>query len=387
MPVAWALDGFTVTDTKRSNEEIDISVHSSNPVLVCAECGSTKLIKHDKVKRRIKDVPVGGLPVSIHATSSRWRCSGCGTTFVEILPGVSEHRNMTHRLVSWIETECLSKPFASVASHIGVDKKTIRNIFSAYSASRFPAPKFLPDRVAIAPCRLTKERLMVIDTTKGVVIEVLPASDSNTLREFLDGVNRDPASIVWIPERIEYCRAIADAMPDATIVVDIQTVIVEAARALSAFTKRYLKTLPAPVSRKLAHMLDGDPVSSQNDGSILDMHPQLRATRGAFLELHQIIQRAADTDPDSTGTALYGWFDGLSANLQDTYSEPLSLWRAWRGPLLKSLIYPLPSVVAAMVSSVSSNPRMSRPGCAFPVLRATIMQDGKGRAGSPGRRP
>jgi predicted transcriptional regulator len=42
---------------------------------------------------------------------------------------------MTNRLIQYIERESLRRTFTSVAEDVGVDEKTIRNIFNAYTES------------------------------------------------------------------------------------------------------------------------------------------------------------------------------------------------------------------------------------------------------------
>lgn len=42
------------------------------------------------------------------------------------------NRAVTNRLINWIQEASLEKTFTSVAYDIGVDKKTVRNIFNDY---------------------------------------------------------------------------------------------------------------------------------------------------------------------------------------------------------------------------------------------------------------
>lgn len=42
------------------------------------------------------------------------------------------NRAVTNRLINWIQEASLEKTFTSVAYDIGVDEKTVRNIFNDY---------------------------------------------------------------------------------------------------------------------------------------------------------------------------------------------------------------------------------------------------------------
>lgn len=64
----------------------------------------------------------------------RYKCRKCSETFFEVLPDMDESRSVTKRLIKWIEETSLKKPFTNVAEDIGVNEKTVRNIFQYYVA-------------------------------------------------------------------------------------------------------------------------------------------------------------------------------------------------------------------------------------------------------------
>jgi transposase len=45
---------------------------------------------------------------------------------------MDESRSVTRRLIKWIEKTSLKKPFTNVAEDIGVNEKTVCNIFQDY---------------------------------------------------------------------------------------------------------------------------------------------------------------------------------------------------------------------------------------------------------------
>lgn len=75
------------------------------------------------------DLPIRLKRVSLHINRKRYKCLSCGATFWERLISIDESRNMTKRLLMSIVEQSLSKTFVTVAESVGVDEKTVRNIF------------------------------------------------------------------------------------------------------------------------------------------------------------------------------------------------------------------------------------------------------------------
>ncbi|CAH2715887.1 hypothetical protein BACCIP111895_03071 [Neobacillus rhizosphaerae] len=66
--------------------------------------------------------------VGIYIKRQRYRCRECNETFFETLTDM----DVKNRLIDWIQEASLEKTFTSVADDIGVDEKTVRNIFNDY---------------------------------------------------------------------------------------------------------------------------------------------------------------------------------------------------------------------------------------------------------------
>ena len=85
--------------------------------------------------------------------------------FFENLPDIDVNRSVTNRLTDWIQEASLERIFTSVAYDIGVNEKTVRNIFNDNVAeleaqTEFRTPKWLgPDEVHL----LKNYRFVVTD--------------------------------------------------------------------------------------------------------------------------------------------------------------------------------------------------------------------------------
>jgi len=66
--------------------------------------------------------------VGIYIKRQRYRCRECNETFFETLTDM----DVNNRLIDWIQEASLEKTFTSVADDLGVDEKTVRNIFNDY---------------------------------------------------------------------------------------------------------------------------------------------------------------------------------------------------------------------------------------------------------------
>lgn len=60
------------------------------------------------------------------------RCGGGGLCVPGSPAGSAEPSSFIHRLIQYIERESLRRTFSSVAEDVGVDEKTVRNIFNDY---------------------------------------------------------------------------------------------------------------------------------------------------------------------------------------------------------------------------------------------------------------
>ncbi len=104
----------------------------------------------------------------------RYKCNECGATFFENLPDIDEGRSVTNRLINWIQEASLEKTFTSVAEDIGVDEKTVRNIFNDYvdeleAQTDFNTPKWLGiDEVHL----LKNYRCVITDVENKSVIDI-----------------------------------------------------------------------------------------------------------------------------------------------------------------------------------------------------------------------
>lgn len=227
----------------------------------CIHCGhgdlfAEKLYRHGTRDQLLMDLPSHGKRVGILLTRNRYRCQDCGKTFLQPLPDVDERSQMTRRLVHFIEEQAVRKTFTAVADEVGVDEKTVRNLFKVYiqqldEETVFETPVWMGmDEVHLLRkprCVLTniKERTIIAVLEKRTKKFVLAHLKKMPDRELVEVVTMD----MWNP----YYDAVQEAMPDADIIIDKFHVVRMANAAMEVVRKSLRAGLEDKARKKLMH--------------------------------------------------------------------------------------------------------------------------------------
>ena len=121
----------------------------------------------------------------------RYKCRECGSTFWERLISVDEKRSMTKRLLKSIQEQSMSKTFVEVAESVGVDEKTIRNVFKDYVALKereyqFETPKWLGiDEIHI----IRRPRLVLTNIERRTIYDIKPNRNKETFIQRLSEIS------------------------------------------------------------------------------------------------------------------------------------------------------------------------------------------------------
>ena len=133
-----------------SELEHDYKVHAevTEPPTHCPHCSHFEIVGFGRRDEVIMDTPVHGKRTGIMLNRRRFRCQSCRKTFLEPVPHKDDRRQMTNRLIQYIERESLRRTFSGVAEDVGVDEKTVRNIFNDYcerleKTLKFEMPQWL----------------------------------------------------------------------------------------------------------------------------------------------------------------------------------------------------------------------------------------------------
>ncbi len=117
--------------TENEYGDYRIMAETVSPSFSCPACRSP-IIGFGKKEQLFMDLPTHGKRTGIVVIRKRYRCKECGRTFLEPLSDIDEKRMATKRLVEYIEKQSLKRTFVSISDDIGLNEKTIRNIFRDY---------------------------------------------------------------------------------------------------------------------------------------------------------------------------------------------------------------------------------------------------------------
>ncbi len=250
------LPSFKILDMKESEYDYRFLVETILPLpSYCPKCGTVaNLYNHGKKEQLFFDLPMHAKRVGIFVKRQRSKCNECGVTFFENLPDIDEGCSVTVRLVNWIQEASLEKTFTSVAKEIGVDEKTVRNIFNDYvdeleAQTDFRTPKWLGiDEVHL----LKNYRYVITDVENKSVIDILQKRNKDNVIGYLSKLQDiDKIELVAMDMWNPYKSAVKTVIPHAKIVIDKVHVVKLANEALEKIRKANRQNVTSKERRQL----------------------------------------------------------------------------------------------------------------------------------------
>lgn len=254
------LAGWSALDVEERDDCYLIEAIPSSPFSRCPQCGNEALAKHGTDRRHIRDLPIHGKQVTLCVDHQRYRCTICKRTCYHPLESLDIKRLMTQRLIRYIEQKAIStnRTFASLAQEIGVDPRTIRNVFD-------DAVKWLDQTVTFeTPAMLGIDELHVLGAPRAILTNL----EAHTILEVLE--DRKKQSVMAALRRMKhpdlvrvcvidcwrpYRESIAAVLPEASVVCDKFHILKLATTALETFRKEISAKL-SEAQRKTLKMHD-----------------------------------------------------------------------------------------------------------------------------------
>ncbi|EXU75307.1 ISL3 family transposase [Erwinia mallotivora] len=204
--------------------EHDYQVHAevSEQPTYCPHCNYSEIIGFGRRDEVIMDTPVHGKRRGIMLNRRRYRCQSCRKTFLEPVPHKDDKRQMTDRLIQYIERESLRRTFSGVAEDVGVDEKTVRNIFADYCERLEKTLKFeMPQWLGIDEIHIIKPRCVITNIEQQTIVDILDNRSNTTVTRYLSmRKDRDQVRYVAMEMWEPYRQAVETMLPEATVVID-----------------------------------------------------------------------------------------------------------------------------------------------------------------------
>lgn len=101
-----------------------------NHLHTAPHCNHPEIVGFGRRDEVVMDTPVHGKRTGIMLNRRRYRCQSCRKTFLEPVPHKDDKRQMTYRLIQYIERESLRRTFSGVAetgpsTNYGADISTL----------------------------------------------------------------------------------------------------------------------------------------------------------------------------------------------------------------------------------------------------------------------
>ncbi|MBS0569415.1 MAG: ISL3 family transposase [Proteobacteria bacterium] len=249
------LAGYKVVRVEEDDHDYHITADVLRAAAACTVCGSSRIIGHGRNQQVIRDLPMHGKRVGIYVDTRRWRCTDCQKTFMETLPAVDAKREMTDRLVAWMGVQSMQRTFASIAEDVGLNEKTVRNVFRDHLAGLEEKFHFqTPEWMGIDEIKIIRPRCVVSNIRSRTVVNMLDNRNKTTVARYLTGLQgKQSVQFVAIDMWGPYRDAVRTVLPQAHIIIDKFHVVRMANDALEKIRKNLRSELSLKAKRALMH--------------------------------------------------------------------------------------------------------------------------------------
>ena len=206
---------------------------------VCHACGATASRVHSWDVRPLRDLNLGAHRVWVYCRRRKVYCPACRVVRVEDLDFFAPYARLTDRLARYVHDLCRQLSVAAVASHLGLDWKTVKDIDRAFLEEEYGATDYAGLRLlAVDEIAVKKGQTymtVVLDYETGRVVWLGEGRSTATLAAFFAGMSPAQkkgleaiAMDMWKP----YLKAVRQAVPHVRIVFDLFHVVRAFARVI-----------------------------------------------------------------------------------------------------------------------------------------------------------
>lgn len=376
------LPKFNIVQVAENEHDFQIRVETNSPPLACPHCGCVaNLYKHDNREQLSMDLPIHGKRVGLLVKRQRYRCRDCNQTFWERLDHtIDEKRNCTKRLLSYIEKQSLKRTFVSISEDVGLNEKTIRNIFRDYinrleKTLRFETPTWL----GIDEIHIIKPRCVLTNIEERTLLDVLPNRNKETVVGYLSRLpNKGRIQYVTMDMWQPYRDAVRAVLPKATIIVDKFHVVRMANQALETIRKQLREGLTAKQRRGLMHdrfiLLKRHKELTEMDKITLDLWTKNHPSLGIAYDLKESYFDIWDTDSRQMAYLKYhDWKAKIPKELQPAF-EPLTKAMAnWEQEIFAYFDHRITNAYTESLNSLIRVMNRLGRGYSFEALRAKML--------------
>lgn len=324
-----------------------------------------------------------GKRMVLRVRRQRYRCQECKKTFVESTPFLNDDHRLTQRAVDYIQQQSTARTHSDIARELGVDGKTVWNVFAAHVET------FQSLHEIITPEVLGIDEIFALGRARCVLTNIR----ENTVLDFLDDRNQDTV-VLWLSrldqsEKVKvvtmdmwnpYRAAVFAVLPLATIVIDKFHVLRLGNQGLDS----YRKTLKSALTDKERRRLKRDrylllkrhgelkPMERVLFESWIGRFPMLSEAHRLKEEFFRIYDCAERKEAEEKYEQ---WLASVPKELRFHFNPLIRAVRNWHSEIF-SYFDVFPRVTNAFTESVNNligHIITDGRGYSFPVLRAKVL--------------
>lgn len=378
------LPNIKILDMKESEHDYRFLVESTTlSPSHCPKCGTVaNLYKHGKKQQLFFDLPMHAKRVGIYVNRQRYKCRECNETFFENLPDMDVNRSVTNRLINWIQEASLEKTFTSVAEEIGVDEKTVRNIFNDYVAklevqTDFRTPKWLGiDEVHL----LKSYRCVITDVENKSVIDILRKRNKDMVISYLSKLQDiDKIELVAMDMWRPYKDAVNIVAPHAKIIIDKFHVVKLANEALEKIRKANRQNVSAKERRQLMRdryvlLTRRKDLNDFDDQIKLQVWTDMFPLLGQAYELKEQFFDIYEAKTVDEAYKLYQeWLSNVPKELMTYFEDLIKAMTNWEEEIFNYFTSPITNAYTESLNRLIKTINHIGRGYSFEALRAKIL--------------
>jgi len=372
---------YNILNVQENDSTYKIEVETAEPPLFCPLCGcKANLYKHTKHKQLIIDLPMHGKQVGIQVIRNRYKCRECSQTFYERLPRMDEKRGCTSRLVDYIERQSLQRTFVSLADEIGLNEKTIRNIFRDYvnrleKTFRFQTPQWL----GIDEIHIIKPRCVIANIQNNTIINILPDRNKSTVIDYLQKLpDRQRIKYVAMDMWPPYRDAVKVVLPQASIVVDKFHVLRMANQALDTVRNSIREGLKPKERCTLMHdrliLLKRRSELDTREQLILQSWTGFLKDLGMAYELKESFYGIWDSKTKREALQhLKEWQEQIPEHLEFAFKDLLTALENWQKEIFTYFDHTITNAYTESLNGLTRVMKRLSRGYSFDALKAKIL--------------
>lgn len=347
----------------------------------CPYCYSAKIVGYGRDEQVYVDLPIHGHYVAIHLSRRRCKCALCGKTFFEAIEDLDSKRLMTRRLVEYIEQEGIERSFTSIAKEVGINEKTVRNIFTDYidclkGNHVFQTPRCLGiDEVHIGKT----PRCVFTNLDERTFVDMLPTRKlpfvEKAIKSLADNGEIVAACIdMWEPYRI----AVRKTIPCATLVVDKFHVVKMANSAVDKVRRSLRATLEPKkrlsVMRNRHLLLSREHQLNDEKRQVLDeWFKEMPVLGKCYRAKERFYSIYGASNREDALAAVKDWQSSLHGDEEKAFRDVLTAFGNWETEILAYFEYPVTNAFTEGMNGIAKHINRMGRGYSFEAIRAKVL--------------